>query len=187
MVVSSDLYPNLVADRNAAAEGIKDKDGKIIPDDQYFVPLAPITLRRTSNLFTVNEMYDASKRYTTTNLPGTKTMIGVSKGPGDLDTTYKVGSSISYEIKDKTGVTTILGRTFMSVDRIDTVENSRMIPRGGFGIQVNDIDNNSQYRDILYVDNNSQLSVNSIQLGGHTLNIDADGNLCFDGKIVKLS
>jgi hypothetical protein len=42
--------------------------------------------------------------------------------------------------------------------------------------------NDTQEREILYVDNNSQLSVNSIMLGGKLLEVDASGNLLFDKK-----
>uniref|UniRef100_A0A6C0IFH7 Uncharacterized protein n=1 Tax=viral metagenome TaxID=1070528 RepID=A0A6C0IFH7_9ZZZZ len=201
MVVASDFYPNLVADRNASRERaldengnpILDVNGNPVPVIPYFVPLAPITLRRTSNYYSISDLYNYSQQYTTSNRIGVTSMLGVTTANNPNDTTYVAGSGITYEIKDKTGVATILGRSFMGIDRIDNINNGEFIvPKSGFGIQVNDLDNESKYRNILYVNNDSQLtvnsvSVNSIRLGGHILNIDGNGNLCFDGRTVSLN
>ena len=191
MVVSSDFYPNLVADRNSSKEQTTDENGQLVPVLPYFVPLAPITLRRTSDFYSVSDMYEFSKQYSTPNLPGTTTMLGVSSGEGHLDTTYITGSAVTYEIKDKNGITNILGRTFMGIDDIFKVDDNTYV-KGGFGIQVNDIDNRSNYRNILYLSNKSELTVNSttvnsIKLGGYELTVDTAGNLCFNGKIVNLN
>jgi hypothetical protein len=182
MVVTSDLYPNLVADRNTNVEQTTDKEGNIIPNLPYFVPLAPVTLRRTSDLYSFDEMYSNSQKYTTPNLPGAVTLSGISTKEEPINTNYYTGCATAYEIKDKTGFTNILGRTFMGIDKI-----VNGVTKAGFGIQVNDIDNESSYRNILYVNNDSQLSVNSIKLGGHLLEVDPEGNLLFDGKKVNLS
>jgi hypothetical protein len=72
----------------------------------------------------------------------------------------------------------------LNIDNLN-INNNKNLIRGGFGIQVNDIENESNFRNLLYLDNNSELTVNSIKLGGHTLSVDGNGNLLFDGKIVN--
>ena len=193
MVVSSSLYPNFVAERIPLGEIIVDpKTGVSRPNIQsgFFTAVAPMTIRRTSNYYTFQEMYNYSQdycnptyKYITPNPPEFVSMLGKSTKETPIYTKYIAGPSFVYEIKDNTGDTNILGRTFMGIDRITPTGTIK----AGFGIQVNDYDNGSNYRDLLYIDNNSQLSVNSIKLGDHLLAIDADGNLCFDGQKVTLT
>ena len=85
---------------------------------------------------------------------------------------------MSYELQDNTSEINILGRTYMGIDTIDKTSN---VLRAGYGIQVLDNDNQSFYRNILYVNNDSELQVNSIKLGGHYLQVDTSGNLLYDG------
>ena len=61
--------------------------------------------------------------------------------------------------------------------------------KAGFGVSVVDTLFPSlltQEREIIHVDNNSCLYVNSIKLGGYSLTLDVNGNLLFNGKKVKL-
>ena len=166
VVFSSDFYPNFVGDRNALKEAVLDASGNLIgSNNEYFSPLAPMTSRRTSNYFTFQEMYDIAETYTTPVEIGLYTMTGQSTITDPQTTTYHYGASTSYEVKDKTGYTNLLGRTYMCIDEISPIDPT--VTRAGFGIQVVDNDDNSNYRDLLYLDTKSQLYINSIKLGGY--------------------
>jgi hypothetical protein len=177
-VISSNLYPNLVTERIATGEQKIDMS----PEKIFFVPLAPITMRRTSNYYSYQEMYDYSQQYTTPVPIGFYAINGLSTTEKPLENRNIYGSATSYEIKDYKGFTNIVGRSFMGIDKITNEEI-----RGGFGVQVVDDDNTSIYRNILYVNNDSQLQVNSVSLAGNILSVDSDNNLLFNGKKVMLS
>ena len=185
VIISSDVYPNLVGERNAANEQTKNEEGEVVPNLPYFVPLAPLSLRRISNYYDFGDMLKYSKQYTTPIDPklNLTTMTGKSTPENPQYTTYHYGSSIAYEIRDKNGYSNVLGRNYMGLD--DVVNGN---PRAGFGIQVIDNDNDYSYRNIMYVDNQSTLSVNAIKLGGNNvLSVDEEGNLLFNGKKVNLT
>jgi hypothetical protein len=185
VVISSDVYPNLVGERNTAKEQIINSNGEIVPNLQYFVPVAPLTVRRTSNYYELEDMLKYSKQYTTPVDPklNLTTMTGKSTLENPQYTTYQYGTSIAYEIRDKNGFSNIIGRNYMGLD--DVVNGNS---RAGFGIQVLDNDNDYSYRSIMYVDNESTLSVNAIKLGGNNvLSVDDEGNLLFNGKKVNLT
>jgi hypothetical protein len=192
MVVSSNLYPNFVAERIPLGEQFVDDAGNQQPNinSGYFSAVSAMTIRRTSNNYSFQDMFNYSQQYSDPkaghikpNPEGVTSMLGKSTKETPICTKYTAGPSFVYEIKDNTGATNILGRNYMGIDKM----SSDGITKAGFGIQVNDIDNGSTYRDLLYVDNDSQLSVNSIRLGGHLLTVDEEGNLLFDGKKVSLS
>ena len=192
MVVSSNLYPNFVAERIPLGEQIIDSSAIPQPNIKsgYFSAVSAMTIRRTSNNYSFQDMFDYSQQYSDPkagyikpNPQGFTSMLGTSTAETPISTKYTAGPSFVYEIKDNTGATNILGRNYMGIDRMSS---DGIITKAGFGIQVNDIDNGSTYRDLLYVDNDSQLSVNSIRLGGHLLTVDKNGNLLFDGKKVKV-
>ena len=176
--IVSDKYPNTIIERTAE---------KNIPDYSnyfYFKNFSTLSSRRNSDLYTFEEMYDYSKKYTTTNTSnllnayGTKTNV------------YNYGSDITFEIKDKTGIVKEIGNTHIVIESIEkNSTDDSVIIRGGYGVSMVDPlpDGSSQEREIFHVDNNSQLSVNSIKLGGHLLEVDRDGNLLFNKKKVNLS
>lgn len=107
-------------------------------------------------------------------------------------TFYKYGTGISYEVKDNTNYTNILGRSFMCIDSISNIyepilEKNITTTNGAFGVQVLDFYPNSNYRNIMYVDNNGLMYVNKVILGNDASNIlevDASNNLLFRGKKV---
>lgn len=181
-IVSSNLYPNFVAERIALGEQYIDNLNNKVAEPAFFVPLAPITLRRTSNFYSFDEMDTYATQHTTPIKNGFYSIEGISTEEKPLRTKYKYGAGITYEIKDKSSSTNLIGRSFMCIDHID---NGNI--RGGFGVQVVDDDNGSEYRNILYVNNKSELQVNSVSLAGHVLSVDESGNLLFDGKKVNLS
>ena len=93
------------------------------------------------------------------------------------------GPDISFEIKDKTGITTELGEVKMVIDHIDESGNIH----SGFGVQV--IDNNlsqtfdSSLKNIMYVNNQKELFVDGVWLGGKLLRADGDYLMWGDKKI----
>jgi hypothetical protein len=129
-------------------------------------------------------MYKYSKRYTSTNAPGLINCYGSVKNK------YYYGADIAYEIQDITNIVKEIGNIHIGIDEIETndVDGSTIV-RGGFGVSLVDPlpSGNPQEREILHVDNNSQMYVNSIMLGGKLLQVDVSGNLLFDGKKVTLS
>jgi hypothetical protein len=83
---------------------------------------------------------------------------------------------------DKNNKSVEIGNVQMMIDNID--EDG--ILHGGFGIQVNDIshDNNnfeSTRRNLMYVDNSGTLFINKINLGGKIIEVDANGDLLYNG------
>jgi hypothetical protein len=103
---------------------------------------------------------------------------------------YHYGSDSTYEVCDKTGVTKELVNNHGVIEFIDNSGNLR----GGWGVSVVDpvstntnygenyqkvLGQNAQEREILHVDNSSQLFVNSICVGGSILAVDENGDLWF--------
>ena len=176
--MTSKSYPNVVAERT------NDPIDPSANDYFYFKNFSTFTARRTSNQYTYNELYDYSQKYTSTNRPGLYNAYGSSNN------VYRYGPDISYEIKDKTGVIKEIGDLHMVIESVDTDPTTGFDNlRAGFGVAVVDTLFPSlltQEREILHVDNNSCLYVNSIKLGGYSLTVDSSGNLLFNGKKVKL-
>lgn len=176
--MSSETYPNVVAERS---------NDPLFPSQKdyfYFKNFSTFTARRTSKLYSYNELYNYSKKYTSTNTPGLYDAYG-----GNTNF-YGYGPDISYEIKDKTGIIKEMGNLHMVIESMDNnpitgFDNLRT----GFGVSVVDTLANleTQEREILHVDNQSCLYVNTIKLGGNNiLSVDKSGNLLFNGKKVKL-
>ena len=149
--------------------------------ESLFSPVEPNTLRRTSNVLSFEEMYN-NATYETLVPIGFYAINGLSTTEKLLKNRNIYGTGINYEIKNNIDLIDKLGRTFMGIDNIT---NNNI--RAGFGIQVVDVDNDSIYRNILYVNNDSQLQVNSVSLAGNILSVDSDNNLLFNGKKVMLS
>ena len=173
VIISSKSYPNTVIERFAETA---------VKSTSFSKNYSTLSARRSSNLYTFQEMYDNSKLYTTPNDHGLQNCFGTTIN------TYKYGPDITYEIKDVTNVVKEIGNMHIVVDNIEPGENGKVTLRAGFGVAVIDplSDGTSREREILYVNNNSRMSVNSIMIGGYLLEVDADGNLCFDGQILNL-
>ena len=178
VVMSSKTYPNVVAERT------NDPIDPSANDYFYFKNFSTFTTRRTSDKYTYQELYDYSTKYTTTNSPGLYNAFGSNTN------VYRYGPDISYEIKDKSGIIKEIGDLHMVIESEDTDPVTGFTNlRSGFGVAVVDTLFPSlltQEREILHVDNNSCLYVNSIKLGGYSLTVDSSGNLLFNGKKVKL-
>jgi len=175
--IKSETYPNTIIERTA--------ENSDPSDNNYFrfKNFSTLSARRNSDLYTFNELYTNSQKYTTTNSPGLINCYGTNTNK------YHYGPDMTYEIKDKTGVVKEIGNTHIVIDELENNNDGSVTLRGGFGVSMVDPlpNGSSQEREILYVDNNSQLHVNSIMLGGKLLSVDENGNLLFDGKKVTLN
>ena len=100
----------------------------------------------------------------------------------------RYGTDISFEVRDKDDRSVEIGNVQMVIDRID--ENNNL--RGGFSILVNDPGGEGRTfensrRNLMYLDNDSQLFVQKINLGGKVLSTDGSGNLLCDGGNIYVS
>jgi hypothetical protein len=170
--ISSQTYPNTIIERISESNNPSESNYK------KFRNYSTLSARRNSNLYNFEEMYNYSKQYTTTNGPGIINCYGTQPNK------YYYGADIAYEIQDVTNVVKEIGNIHIGIDNLEKNTDGSTIIRGCFGVSVVDTlpGNDTQEREILYVDNNSQLSVNSIMLGGKLLEVDASGNLLFDKK-----
>ena len=178
VVISSKTFPNVVAERT------NDPIDPSVNNYFYFKNFSTYSARRTSDKYTYDELYDYSTKYTTTNSPYLYNAFGNNTN------VYRYGPDISFEIKDKSGIIKEIGDLHIVIESIDTDPVTGFTNlRAGFGVAVVDTLFPSlltQEREILHVDNNSCLYVNSIKLGGYSLTVDSSGNLLFNGKKVKL-
>jgi len=176
--IKSSTYPNTIVERTA-----EQQSDPITGNYFRFKNFSTVSARRNSDLYTFDEMYKNSKKYTTNNNPGLINCYGTT---GNI---YHYGPDITYEIKDITGVVKEIGNTHIVIDNAVNNPDGSVTIRGGYGVSMVDPlpNGSSQEREILYVDNNSKLYVNSIMLGGKSLSVDESGNLLFDGKKVNLS
>ena len=187
MIVTSNTYPNFVGERNSLSEYY---DNNI--DIRFFSPLASMTCRRVSTSLTFKDMNDYSIYTTGYNSKYTAPYANQGTDASGNLTFYKYGAGFSYEVKDNTNYTNILGRTFMCIDSVSEIyepilERNITTTNGAFGVQVFDFYPNSNYRNIMYVDNNGLMYVNKVILGNDASNIlevDQDNNLLFRGRKV---
>lgn len=166
--VYREKYPVSVCNR--VQENINDtKDANNI-NPRYFGTYSTYTARRSSKLYTFDEMYQNASL-----LQSTVT---------DPVTNFKYGPDISFEVSDKNQNCVELGEIQMTIDKIDSNGNLR----GGFGVQVLDAGANFEdsRRNIMYVNNDGTLFINKIVLKGKELSVDSNNNLTWGGQIVNL-
>ena len=153
MIVANDTYPNFVCER--VAENIN--------NSELFTTYSASTMKRKSNLYSLQEMKDGSDE-----------LIEKYK---HKDYKPKYGPDISFEVEDKTNNTIEIGQVAMTVDDLD--ENGNI--KGGFGVYTNTSEGDGNFessrKTILYVDNEGTLEVKKIKLGGKEIIIDDNGNL----------
>jgi hypothetical protein len=176
--ITSKTYPNTIIER------IAEKKDPSYDNYSMFKNYSTLSVRRNTDLYTFEQMYNYSKQYSTTNA------LGLINCYGTQTNKYHYGPDITYEVEDHNNIVKEIGNTHIGIENIEKnpVDGSTII-RGGFGVSMVDplTDGTSQEREILHVDNNSQMYVNSIMLGGKLLQVDVSGNLLFDGKKVTLS
>jgi len=165
-VAFSETYPNFSFER--VSETIEDPSN---PDYSRFGSYSASTMVRVSKLWNYNEIMErvdifnaqTSNHYTIGDL---KTY---NKNDYDWTKNWKYGPDISFEVSDKTGLTTELGQLKMVIDKKDDSNNLH----AGFGVQVVDSSISSSFesslKNILYVNNDSQLFVEGVWLGGKLL------------------
>ena len=173
-------YPVMVGDRIQEDPNKinRDVDISVIPTDElkYFSTYSAYTAKRTSRLYTFEDIVKYATEYH-------KRAIRF----GDNVTHLRYGPDMSFEVRDANDRTVEIGQLQMVIDRIDN--HNRL--RGGFGVQVNDpnIDGVTTFensrRNLLYVDNDSQLFVQKINLNGGVLTTDDGTNLFWNGKKVN--
>ena len=159
--IHRDRYPVMVCDRIQEIENDNSYN--------YFKTYSAMTAKRSSELFTFNEMYNGSLINET-----------LTKLPEDKVTHVRYGSDISFEIENKNALCVEIGALQFTIDSVD--ENN--IPKGGFGVLVYDnVDTASYRRNIMYVTNDSTLHVNKISLNGNILSVNGS-DLLWNGKKV---
>lgn len=158
-IVSGSTYPVSVTERFAEIKPERDPiTNEIInyPDLRlnYFANRVGVVGRRTSKYYSVNELYEYSKKYTT------KMSSGPYKGQTKY---YKYGIDYGFEIQDSSNITTQLGAIQMVIDSVD--ENNIILP--GFGVEYADtLPNGTTFsRQALYINNDGVMNVDKIKLG----------------------
>jgi len=172
MLVQNTRYPNAVFDRIA-----EDATSVAANDYRYFGSYSGATIKRSSNLYSINEMWANTRKNNQNSL-----IDGLN-----WENYKHYGSDISFEIKDNTGTTTEIGQLKLVIDQIDEHNNIH----AGFGVQVidNRLPGNSveeKTKNLMYVNNNKQLFVEGVMLGGKLFHVDDDGILKYDGLVVML-
>ena len=168
-------YPVAVSDR--IQENAVKIDSDIHIDDvslnaiEYFSSYSAFTVKRTSRLYTFDEMVKYAEQYDKIAVP-----------ESDKVTHLRYGPDISFEVRDANDRTVEIGQVQMVIDRSDNG-----VLRGGFGVQVNDPEGENttfenSRRNLMYVDNDSQLFVQKINLNGGVLTTDDGTNLFWNGK-----
>jgi hypothetical protein len=167
-------YPVVVSDR------IQENDVKIdsnipidnVPTDEmsYFSTYSAYTAKRTSRLYTFDEIVEYAEQYDKKAVQS-----------NDKVTHLRYGPDISFEVRDANDRTVEIGQVQMVIDRSDNG-----VLRGGFGVQVNDPEGEdttfeNSRRNLMYVDNDSQLFVEKINLNGIVLENDGSDNLLCNG------
>jgi len=159
MFVKNNAYPNAAFGRIAEREETGASN-----DYSLFGSYSSTTMVRVSEMWDYKEIQE---RVALLNATLTAS--------GETDASWKVkkyyGPDISFEIKDKTGLTTELGEVKMVIDKIDTND----IIHAGFGVQVVDPtlgDNfDNSLKNLLYVNNDAELFVDSVWLGKRLLKV----------------
>ena len=161
-IISGNSFPISVHERTSEVAPERDSDGTIssYPLNRIsdFSNKTSVTSRRKSNYFTINEMKEYASFYKETAVDGPNIGKIIS---------YKYGPDMNFEIKDSTNITRELGNIHMVIDDID---NNNI--KAGFGVNVVDtsINNKVVERGILYVNNQSVMDIDKINLG-----TDVDG------------
>ena len=162
-VVSNNKYPVFISERISEVAPTRDADGNIAIDDiinkrlVLFANKTSLTARRKSNFYTINELKELATYYTETSIAGPNLGTALK---------YRYGPDINFEIMDKTLISRELGNIHMVIDNIED-NNGKDIIKAGFGVSVVDTTNTGSAieREIMYINNNGVLHVDSINLG----------------------
>jgi len=173
-------YPNVAFDRVAET-----KEDEANPDYSHFGSYSASTMIRSSDLWNYDEIQERVGYLNESILVSSNLLLDEeSKNESILwDVKKYYGPDISFEVKDKTGLTTELGEIKMVIDHIDASNNIH----AGFGVQVIDktisTTFDSSLKNLMYVNNDKELFVDGVNLGGHLLKADGD-KLTWGGKTI---
>ena len=148
--ISKDTNPLLCCERIAEnpTDIVNPNISSPLNNYKFFRSFSAETIRRKSNLYTVQEMYDYAQANASINKNGAK-----------------YGVEISVEITDKNDYTSFIGNFGMVIDSLD----SNGVIRPGFIARAYDVDPKTLIyktpRPILYVDYASTLHVDNIVVG----------------------
>lgn len=196
VVAFSRSYPNVSFER--VAEKSEDPAMDVMKRDySKFSSYSASTMVRVSELWNYAEIMDRvgylnGSNASRTSIPPTggtslltwdKKVVEYNENHFDWRLHKTYGPDISFEIKDKTGVSTELGEFKMVIDHIDSNHNIH----AGFGVQV--VDTNlsktfdSSVKNLMYVNNQKELFIDGVWLGGKLLRAENGVLMWGDNKI----
>ncbi len=151
VVIKSKNYPNVVNTRIA--------ENKMQNDNYYyFDQFSCATMRRESEMYNFNEMYENSELGTDAN----------------DNITQRYGGDISFEVTDKTKTTCEIGNVGMVIDKIDDDGNVY----GGLSVKtvpnidtINDKTTTKPGNTIMYVSSEGLLHISGVMLGSKILHV----------------
>jgi len=173
MFVKNNAYPNAAFGRIAEKE-----ETGAATDFSLFGSYSSTTMIRVSEMWNYKEIQERVAL-----LNKTLTVSGEPDASWTVKKYY--GPDISFEIKDKTGLTTELGEIKMVIDRVDDADNLH----AGFGVQVIDptlkgsTNFENSLKNILYVNNEAELFVKGVMLGGKLFKSDGVDLFWGDKKV----
>jgi hypothetical protein len=178
VIAFSDSYPNVAFERQSET-----KEDSNDPDYSRFGSYSSSTMVRVSKLWDYDEIMKRVDLLNGSNimkLDTQKVTYNESEFNWHFHRTY--GPDISFEIKDKSDVNVELGQLKMVIDKR---ENKTI--HAGFGVQVVDTKLSTGFegslKNILYVNNDSQLFVEGVWLGGKLFHMK-EGNLMWGDNII---
>ena len=174
--VKNDRYPNATFARIAENTDpiTTDREYDATKDYTLFGTHSAATMLRNSEIWTYKEAMERADHYTT-SLAAINTT--------DWQKKKRYGTDIAFEVKDVSGVTTELGQVQMVIDSIDIAGTLH----AGFGVQVVDRTLGTIFpqalKNIMYVNNKSQLFVEGVMLGGKLFKSDGVDLFWGDKKV----
>ena len=182
LYVKNDRYPNATFARIAenADTTTNGRDYDATKDYTLFGTHSSATMLRSSDMWTYRETLQQAEHYTTSLTNLTTNAYNTLE---DWQKKKRYGTDIAFEIKDVSGVTTELGEVQMVIDSIDAGGSLH----AGFGVQVVDRTLGTIFpqalKNIMYVNNDSELFVNGVMLGGKLFKSDGVDLFWGDKKV----
>jgi hypothetical protein len=182
LYVKNDRYPNATFARIAenADTTTNGRDYDATKDYTLFGTHSSATMLRSSDMWTYRETLQQAEHYTTSLTNLTTNAYNTLE---DWQKKKRYGTDIAFEIKDVSGVTTELGEVQMVIDSIDAGGSLH----AGFGVQVVDRTRGTIFpqalKNIMYVNNDSELFVNGVMLGGKLFKSDGVDLFWGDKKV----
>jgi hypothetical protein len=178
VVAFSDSYPNVAFERQSET-----KEDSNDPDYSRFGSYSSSTMVRVSKLWDYDEIMKRVDLLNESNIMDpTEGLVTYKESEFKWQFRRTYGPDISFEIKDKSDVNVELGQLKMVIDK----REDKTI-HAGFGVQVVDTTLSSGFegslKNILYVNNDSQLFVEGVWLGGKLFHMK-DGKLMWGDNTI---